>query len=277
MKLMANEEESELGFIRASEYLLQKLMQGAFQPGQPLKESVLAKEVGVNRPSMREALCQAIGWGMVEYLPYRGYRVKDFTLKDLLDWSQLRETVEGMAARLLAGNCPPLVMQRLENCVAQEKVAYATGKDAEASEADIRFHLTLSSSCGNSRFAAPSTLCYSLACFHLDSSEVKHRYYLKITEERNRSTGKHHLSSAEQRQRERELTVMQHEAVVEAIREGDAALAEEVVRSHIRSQTQNLGLLIEILGDSSLTSAQIADERHVCRQIEKYFRGELPF
>ena len=273
---MQNEEESEPGFIRASDLLLQKLMQGVFHAGQPLKESLLAKEFGVNRPSMREALCQAIGWGMVEYLPYRGYRIKDFTLKELLDWTELREAVEGMAARRLAGGCPQLVMQRLENCLAQEKAAYAEGRDGEASEADIRFHLTLSSSCGNSRFAAPATLCYSVICFRLEG-ELRCKYYRRISQERSRSIGQPVYPPAEQLQRERELTSMQHGTVLEAIREGDASLAEEVIRSHIRAQTQNIRLLAEVMGDASLPVAKIADERTVQQRIDQFFHSGLPF
>lgn len=273
---MKNVEESEPGFIRASELLLQKLLQGVFRSGQPLKESLLAKEFGVNRPSMREALCQAIGWGMVEYLPYRGYRIKDFTLKELVDWTELREAVEGLAARRLAEGCPQLVMQRLENCLAQEKAAYAEERDDEASEADIRFHLTLCSACGNSRFAAPATLCYSVICFRLDG-ELRAKYARKISEEKDKSSGKRLYPPAEQLQREREMTSMQHNTILEAIRDGDVALAEEVIRSHIRTQTQNVRLLAEVMGDASLPVEKIADERHVSQRIEQFFRGNLPF
>ena len=80
-------------FISASEQLTRLLFSKELESGYPLKESLLAKQFHVTRPAMREALSQAIGWRLVEYVPYCGYRIRVFTLGDLRDWTELREAI----------------------------------------------------------------------------------------------------------------------------------------------------------------------------------------
>ena len=88
--------------VQALHILLDKLRNNEYPPGTPLRETVLAVEFDLSRNAVREALNRMVGWDIVEYLPFRGYRIRNLSLRDLLEWYELREAIEPIAARRLA-------------------------------------------------------------------------------------------------------------------------------------------------------------------------------
>src|SRR5436190_15366100 len=93
----------------------QRLLSGKYKAGQRLAESKLAEELGVKRNPVREALLTLTGEGFIERRSGVGCRVAkvDFDLfRELL---QLREMIEGMAARLAAPVISQVDLIRLEH------------------------------------------------------------------------------------------------------------------------------------------------------------------
>jgi DNA-binding GntR family transcriptional regulator len=86
----------------ASEVIRDAILDGRLAPGQRLKEEELARELGVSRTPVREALLLLQTEGLVELAPRRGARVRSYAVDDLDDVYQLRAVLEGYAARRAA-------------------------------------------------------------------------------------------------------------------------------------------------------------------------------
>jgi DNA-binding GntR family transcriptional regulator len=86
----------------ASEVIREAILEGRLAPGQRLKEEELARELGVSRTPVREALLLLQTDGLVELTPRRGARVRSYAVDDLDDMYQLRAVLEGYAARRAA-------------------------------------------------------------------------------------------------------------------------------------------------------------------------------
>jgi len=91
------------------------LLKGELKPGSALSEEELAIRVNTSRTPVREALAQLSQEGLIEIIPRRGAFVSRITLADTRDFFQLREAIEGMAARLAAGKADLEALIKLED------------------------------------------------------------------------------------------------------------------------------------------------------------------
>ena len=140
---------SQLERERAYDSLIRLLLGGGFGPGQPLSERGLAKQLGIGRTPVREALRDLERCGLVEVLPARGTFVKRPSLADLQEIYEIRYALEGMAAFSAAkrGATPEL----LEYKKKFEKLARnpETTSAAEIDELGTQFHLKIIEATGN--------------------------------------------------------------------------------------------------------------------------------
>ena len=88
----------------ATELIRQAIVDGRLPPGQRLKEEELARELGISRTPVREALLILQTEGLVDAAPNRGAVVRSHDADDLEDLYQLRALLEGYAARRAAAN-----------------------------------------------------------------------------------------------------------------------------------------------------------------------------
>lgn len=87
---------------RAALVLREMLLEGRFQPGERIREVPLAAELGVSRIPLRLVLERLAHEGLLEVRPTRGFVVQRFSTTDIYDAIELRGLLEGMAARLAA-------------------------------------------------------------------------------------------------------------------------------------------------------------------------------
>ncbi len=83
----------------ATELIREAIIDGRLAPGQRLKEEELARELGISRTPVREALLVLQAEGLVDAAPNRGATVREHCAEDLDDLYQLRALLEGYAAR----------------------------------------------------------------------------------------------------------------------------------------------------------------------------------
>ena len=86
----------------ATELIRGAIVDGRLAPGHRLKEEELARELGISRTPIREALLVLQAEGLVDATPNRGATVRSHTAQDLDDLYQLRALLEGFAARRAA-------------------------------------------------------------------------------------------------------------------------------------------------------------------------------
>jgi DNA-binding GntR family transcriptional regulator len=91
----------------ATDVIREAIVDGHLVPGQRLKEEELARQLGISRTPVREALLVLQAEGLVVVAPNRGATVQAHDAADLDDLYQLRALLEGYAARRAAGRITP--------------------------------------------------------------------------------------------------------------------------------------------------------------------------
>lgn len=185
--------------------LRQQLLLGAWPPGARLREAELATTFGVSRTPVREAVRRLLQEGLLETRATQGVRVAQPDLRTALDAYAVRETLEGMAARLAAERSDPSERRGLL-ALLTEVEASAARDHAVQVEADLAFHRRVAELSGNpSLIRALETI-------------AGHVTPLKV------HTRDQNAASATRRQ---------HRAVAEAIARGDGDAAETAMRAHV--------------------------------------------
>lgn len=89
------------------ETLRERIVEGFYPQGMKLIEQQLAEEFSVSRPLLREILADLESQGLVEKKPNRGAMVRRVDSDSLLEIMEIREVLEGLAARLAARHSKP--------------------------------------------------------------------------------------------------------------------------------------------------------------------------
>ena len=221
-------------FVRAEELLFIKLMSGKFQNNEVIRESLLAQELGVSRRAMREALCQAVGWGVVEYESFKGFRICDFSLKKLYDLEQLRDGIETVSARHLARNCGSREIKYLEDLMKSARTAGEQNDHVLIAALDIVYHLQLVRLSGNEKFCSPGIICYLMVLMNMAYLFGSYRYWYENENQLRRMDFNEHIHFSENG------SLREHQAVVDAIKKHDHELAATLTHLHIQWQLNYL-------------------------------------
>ncbi|MGD8814587.1 MAG: GntR family transcriptional regulator [Anaerolineales bacterium] len=99
--------------VRVSAWLRAAILNGQIKPGEWIRQKRIADALGVSQMPVREALKELVAWGLVEHIPYRGARVIQLSLDDISDLFAQRANLEGRAARASAGALTSEEMDRL--------------------------------------------------------------------------------------------------------------------------------------------------------------------
>lgn len=125
---------------RLREALIKLITSGTFAPGQKLVQLKLAGEFGVSLSLLREALLDLQAYGLVETDDNRGFFVRQFDDKTLLDLCDVREALEGMAARIACSKITPDQIAELRDMIDELCEAEEAGKHDQRAEIDRQFH-----------------------------------------------------------------------------------------------------------------------------------------
>lgn len=104
-----------------------RILAGAYVPGQRLDQDALAGELGVSRAPVREALILLEADGLVEGVPRRGAFVARLTRDDVQDHYAVFGVVSGLATRRAVGVLDVAQLDGLEALLAE-----ATAPDVDA-------------------------------------------------------------------------------------------------------------------------------------------------
>ncbi len=141
----------------AYEEIRARILSGDFGPGERVTEEALARELGVSRTPVRQALTRLEAEGLVTLVPNRGAVVRSYSLDDVLEIYELRALLEGHAARRAAINVQPKILETLWALVS-EMEGFALGAFASRQEAvawftarNNRLHQAIHAASGNHR------------------------------------------------------------------------------------------------------------------------------
>jgi DNA-binding GntR family transcriptional regulator len=118
----------------------EEIASGRLLPGSSVREAELTRQLGVSRTPIREALRRLVAESVLEKVR-DGLVVPSVDLDGLLEAYDLREELEGTAARMAASHRIEADVRRLEHVLAQEAVV---GEDPfERARLNQEFHLAL--------------------------------------------------------------------------------------------------------------------------------------
>ncbi len=78
-------------------HVYELILDGRHAPGDQIKESLLAKELGISRAPVREAMKELIGLGIVDYKPQVGNFIAQLTARQIVDAYVTRGVLEAYA------------------------------------------------------------------------------------------------------------------------------------------------------------------------------------
>lgn len=134
---------------RVEDYLRTAIMQGRLKGGDKLREHELCEQLGISRPTLREALRTLEAERLITIEPHRGPTVMRLTAKAARDLYAMRALLEGYAAHEFARLASDADLERLKTSVAAlHRCAQETDKTALLT-AKREFYDVLLSGCDN--------------------------------------------------------------------------------------------------------------------------------
>ncbi|GGG03375.1 GntR family transcriptional regulator [Rhodococcoides trifolii] len=122
---------------------------GEIPAGSRLNQVKLAKQLGVSRMPVRSAITELVAEGLLELVAGGGVDVRILTAKDVKDAYEIRLALETRAVRHIAENQPTWGLGKIEQLVATHQPLVATYGEAELLAADRDFHMTILDSTDN--------------------------------------------------------------------------------------------------------------------------------
>ena len=214
---------------RVAQRIRELIVEGILPPGSRVAEAAIAERLGVSRTPIRSALPALASEGLLEPAGKRGYAVRNFTVEDSYRATEIRCVLEGYAARELAARDDrgPIIAA-LRITLRDGDAIFAKGfvvKDDESAYADMNreFHDIIVNGADDPLlsdlihrvysvpFVAPNVVAFN----RIPLDEI---YPILMS-------GNH-----------------QHHAIVDAIEDGQADLAETLMRGHSSPARRSLGL-----------------------------------
>ncbi|MGB5830969.1 MAG: GntR family transcriptional regulator, partial [Thiohalocapsa sp.] len=150
---------------RVFDQLRRAIVEGDIPAGSKLSEPVLAERFAVSRGPLREAMRRLESSNLLEWRANVGARVVTLSTSRLLELYQVREVLEGMAARLAAERMPDDAVDELKALIEQHRqdVAREHWQTYFQQEGDLDLHYRIVIGSGNERLVR--ILCDDL--YHL--------------------------------------------------------------------------------------------------------------
>ncbi|MHB1468731.1 MAG: GntR family transcriptional regulator [Solirubrobacteraceae bacterium] len=189
--------------------LRERIYTGAYGLGMQLRQEQLADELQVSRTPLREALRVLEREGLLQSEPGRGARVVSADVQKLLAAYEMREVVDGLAARLAARSPDAEVRAGLLALLGEQRGALAPWHPAAYTLSNVTFHTAVFELSGNEFVAGQIPLLRMTSQVFMPVGPV----------EKERAT----------------LAVAEHEEIARSIAEGEPQRAEKLARAHIRS------------------------------------------
>jgi DNA-binding GntR family transcriptional regulator len=141
--------------LRQSVYdaLIDLIVGGDLPPGQHMVETDLARQLGVSRQPIREALHRMEAEGWVDLRPSQGAFVHVPTDQEVDELLDVRALLEAETARLAAGRATPEAIARLREICGEGEAATEADDFGRAVAANDAFHAEVAGIAGNSVLA----------------------------------------------------------------------------------------------------------------------------
>jgi len=228
---------------KAYQIIKQMIIERKLLPGDKISQEKLAHELGISRTPLVSALKYLEKEKLVEAKPRRGFFVRFFTKQEMVSIFELREVLEGLAARRAALYITDAKSKKLKGFFNSfTKSGVITDISGYARE-DRRFHNYV--------------------------TEIGAKEFLKsILQTYNIISFSYQVVSSEGLVRSPNETIVEHRAIIDAICRKDVEKAEEMMRAHFKKSIARLkkdvdGQIADITANANGPVRRIAENRPV--------------
>lgn len=211
------------------ETLRDRILGGKLRPGQRIRQDSLARQLGVSRMPIREALRRLAEMGLVRFNPHRGAEVVRLDAAAVEDMFVTRAALEGMAARLAARRLDRGALVDLKTLLTTMDRAASRGAFAAYIRLNDRFHERINRACGLETLVAAIEAARDRCALTLRSG-------LNLPER---------LAQSQK----------EHREIFAACHRGDGRAAERAMRDHI---VRTAGALVARFGQAPAGAAATA-------------------
>jgi len=198
---------------RAYQQIKEEILTNRLRPGDPLRVDYFVRRLKISRTPMREAIQQLEKEGLVEIRSRMGTFVSHIELREIVEMYQVRQILEGFAARLAAGRVAPDRLADVENQLTRPQTK-ENADYAAISKAGLELHRAIVESCGNL---------------------VLTRFVLSLQDHFRR------FRAVTPQSPERILEFHQdHLRILDALKKGDGLQAERLIQQHLERAAQLL-------------------------------------
>lgn len=194
--------------------LRQGILRGLLPPGLRLMEIQLAKQLGVSRTPVREAIRMLELEGLVTTIPRKGAEVAEITPKDLQDVLEVRCALEALAVELACKTITDEDLQRLRAVLGKFRHLVPDGDVSKLAECDVEFHDIIIQSTQNKRLIQ---LLNNLR-------EQMYRYRLEYLKDFSTH----------------QLLIKEHETILDCLEQRDVEGSKNIIRAHINQQYEDV-------------------------------------
>lgn len=119
------------------------ILTNRLKPGERIREVQLARDLGVSRPTLREAIYQLIHEGLLVQEPHKGVTVADIDAATITDIAVVRAALETIAAKAIATDKDDAAREKLRQVWITYDEAAASGDTVRENEAHMELHRTV--------------------------------------------------------------------------------------------------------------------------------------
>jgi len=185
------------------------------KPGDKILQEKISQEFGVSRTPLMCALKKLEQEKLVQAIPRRGFYVRRFTKEEILEAFELREILEGLAARRAAMIITAVQAEKLRAFFRDADVSDSGQSIKRYSDEDRRFHNFL----------------IELGGFDLLNDILENYNIIAVS---------YRIDVMEGLVRHPRETLPEHRLLIEAIASGKPDLAERLARQHFARSRQQL-------------------------------------
>jgi len=197
----------------AYENLRQSILNGEMRTGELYNEMAIAKQLGISRTPIREALLELSNKGMVTFLPRRGVIVSTLSKEDVDELFELRQVLETHFITKIAALPADYDFSALERNIKAQKTAALKKNIPDYLRYNAAFHNAMAEMCNNQRmlviYGGIVDLIRLLA-----------------------------LQGLQQPVRMQARLIPQHEAMLKTIKSGDTKQATKLLTTHLKESKQ---------------------------------------
>jgi DNA-binding GntR family transcriptional regulator len=149
MKTMKPKESEVVQTVDVTDLILHDIQTGVLAPGSWLKQIDLERRYSCGRPDVRRALDRLTQKRIVEHVPNRGYHVFEPDGDRARQVSEIRILLETGVAEKIVENATADAVAELRQLADRFDSVILNGTTIDLYEANLAFHHTLLSLCGN--------------------------------------------------------------------------------------------------------------------------------